>query len=30
MYSGFELCEAAPVPGKEEYLDSENYANPSQ
>ncbi|MDB5963914.1 MAG: glgE, partial [Polaromonas sp.] len=23
MYSGFELCEAAPVPGKEEYLDSE-------
>jgi starch synthase (maltosyl-transferring) len=25
MYSGFELCEAAPVPGKEEYLDSEKY-----
>ena len=21
MYSGFELCESAPVPGKEEYLD---------
>ena len=25
MYSGFELCEAVPVPGKEEYLDSEKY-----
>ncbi|MFC5696266.1 alpha-1,4-glucan--maltose-1-phosphate maltosyltransferase [Pseudomonas sp. GCM10022186] len=25
MYSGFEICEAAPVPGKEEYLDSEKY-----
>ncbi len=25
MYSGFELCEAAPMPGKEEYLDSEKY-----
>ncbi|WP_342065517.1 alpha-1,4-glucan--maltose-1-phosphate maltosyltransferase [Achromobacter kerstersii] len=25
LYSGFELCEAAPVPGKEEYLDSEKY-----
>lgn len=25
MYSGFELCEATPVPGKEEYLDSEKY-----
>ncbi|MND29697.1 Alpha-1,4-glucan:maltose-1-phosphate maltosyltransferase 1 [compost metagenome] len=25
MYSGFELCEAAAVPGKEEYLDSEKY-----
>lgn len=25
VYSGFELCEAAPVPGKEEYLDSEKY-----
>jgi starch synthase (maltosyl-transferring) len=25
MYNGFELCEAAPVPGKEEYLDSEKY-----
>ncbi|WP_434700941.1 alpha-1,4-glucan--maltose-1-phosphate maltosyltransferase [Pseudomonas sp. D1-36] len=25
MYSGFELCESAPVPGKEEYLDSEKY-----
>jgi starch synthase (maltosyl-transferring) len=24
-YSGFELCEAAPVPGKEDYLDSEKY-----
>jgi glycosidase len=25
IYSGFELCENAPVPGKEEYLDSEKY-----
>jgi len=25
MYSGFELCEFQPVPGKEEYLDSEKY-----
>jgi len=25
VYSGFELCEAAAVPGKEEYLDSEKY-----
>ena len=26
VYSGFELCEAAPLPGKaEEYLDSEKY-----
>jgi starch synthase (maltosyl-transferring) len=25
VYSGFEICEAAPVPGKEEYLDSEKY-----
>ncbi len=25
MYSGFELCEGAPLPGKEEYLDSEKY-----
>ena len=25
LYSGFELCEAAPMPGKEEYLDSEKY-----
>jgi len=25
LYNGFELCEAAPVPGKEEYLDSEKY-----
>lgn len=25
MYSGFELCEAEPVPGKEEYLNSEKY-----
>ena len=25
VYSGFELCEADPVPGKEEYLDSEKY-----
>jgi len=25
IYSGFELCEGTPVPGKEEYLDSEKY-----
>ena len=25
LYSGFEFCEAAPMPGKEEYLDSEKY-----
>jgi starch synthase (maltosyl-transferring) len=25
VYNGFELCEAQPVPGKEEYLDSEKY-----
>jgi starch synthase (maltosyl-transferring) len=25
MYSGFELCEATPLPGREEYLDSEKY-----
>ena len=25
MYSGFELCEGTPLPGKEEYLDSEKY-----
>lgn len=25
MYSGFELCEAAPIVGKEEYLHSEKY-----
>ena len=25
VYSGFELCEARPVPGREEYLDSEKY-----
>jgi starch synthase (maltosyl-transferring) len=25
IYSGFELCEADPVPGTEEYLDSEKY-----
>ena len=25
MYSGFEMCEAAPLPGREEYLDSEKY-----
>lgn len=25
MYSGFELCEAAALPGCEEYLDSEKY-----
>ncbi len=25
VYSGFELCESAAVPGKEEYADSEKY-----
>ena len=25
IYSGFELCENEPVPGKEEYIDSEKY-----
>jgi starch synthase (maltosyl-transferring) len=25
MYSGFELCEGAALPGKEEYLDSEKF-----
>src|SRR5690606_30156017 len=25
MYSGFEICESAPIPGREEYLDSEKY-----
>ena len=25
VYTGFELCEAAPLPGREEYLDSEKY-----
>ncbi len=25
VYNGFELCEGAPVPGREEYLDSEKY-----
>jgi starch synthase (maltosyl-transferring) len=25
MYSGFEICEAAAIGGKEEYLDSEKY-----
>lgn len=25
LYSGFELCESAALPGKEEYLDSEKY-----
>ena len=25
IYSGFEICEAAPLPGREEYLDSEKY-----
>ncbi len=25
IYCGFELCEATPVPGKEEYLNSEKY-----
>lgn len=25
MYSGYELCEGAPLPGREEYLDSEKF-----
>ncbi len=25
VYSGFELCESAPLPGREEYLDSEKF-----
>jgi starch synthase (maltosyl-transferring) len=25
IYSGFELCENEPIPGREEYLDSEKY-----
>src|SRR5438874_12790007 len=25
IYSGFELCENAAIPGREEYLDSEKY-----
>ncbi|GAC1328551.1 MAG: alpha-1,4-glucan--maltose-1-phosphate maltosyltransferase [Beijerinckiaceae bacterium] len=25
MYSGFEICESDPLPGREEYLDSEKY-----
>jgi starch synthase (maltosyl-transferring) len=25
LYNGFEICEGTPVPGKEEYLDSEKY-----
>lgn len=25
MYNGWELCEATPIPGKEEYLNSEKY-----
>ncbi len=25
VYCGFELCEATPIPGREEYLDSEKY-----
>ncbi len=25
VYSGFELCEARPLPGREEYVDSEKY-----
>lgn len=25
LYSGFEYCEGTPMPGKEEYLDSEKY-----
>jgi starch synthase (maltosyl-transferring) len=26
VYNGFELCEARPIPGREEYFDSEKYA----
>ncbi|SIT86674.1 alpha-1,4-glucan:maltose-1-phosphate maltosyltransferase [Pontibaca methylaminivorans] len=25
IYNGFEICESAPLPGREEYLDSEKY-----
>ena len=25
MYNGYEICEATPIPGKEEYLNSEKY-----
>jgi starch synthase (maltosyl-transferring) len=25
MYSGFEICESAPLPGREEYLNAEKY-----
>ena len=25
VYAGFEVCEGAPLPGREEYLDSEKY-----
>ena len=25
VYNGFEVCDARPMPGKEEYLDSEKY-----
>ena len=25
IYNGFEMCEGTPMPGKEEYLDSEKY-----
>lgn len=25
IYSGFELCESRPLPGREEYIDSEKY-----
>ena len=25
LYNGYELCEGTPIPGKEEYLDSEKY-----
>jgi starch synthase (maltosyl-transferring) len=25
MYNGFELCEGSPLPGKEEYINSEKY-----
>ena len=25
LYNGFEICEATPLPGKEEYLDSEKF-----